>query len=143
MTGGDGQQYCSVWDSANLAATYFALAALAVLRTGIERVRRRECLEWVRRLQRGNGSFGEGLGKGGHIEGEWPGDVRFCYFAAGVRWFLRRGGGDGVRDVDVEGLAEFVQGSVVSRILSAVRAWGKGERETEGLVMLMLMVADV
>ena len=101
------------WDAANLAATFFACAALVVLGEGMERVRRRECLEWVRRLQRANGSFGEGLGEGGAVEGAE--DTRFCYLAAATRWFVRTGGDmDEVEDIDVEGLVKWVEASVVS-----------------------------
>lgn len=110
-TGGENR---NEWDAANLAATYFACAALAVLGVGLERVRRKECLEWVRRLQRGNGSFGEGIGKGGVVEGAE--DMRFCYLAAVTRWFLRRGDDmDEVEDIDVEGLVKWVEASVVSK----------------------------
>lgn len=100
------------WDVANLAATYFALAAFAVLGQGMGKVRRRACLEWVRSLQRSNGSFGEGLGKGGKIEGAE--DMRFCQLAAGVRWFLRRGDMNEVDDIDTEALVEWIESSVVS-----------------------------
>lgn len=103
------------WDAANLAATYFACAALVVLGEGLERVRRKECLEWVRRLQRANGSFGEGIGKGGVVEGAE--DMRFCYLAAVTRWFLRRGEEmEKVGDIDVEGLARWIEASVVSQV---------------------------
>ena len=102
------------WDPANLAGTYFALAALAVLGDDWERVKRKECLEWLRRLQCGDGSFGEVLGEGGKIEGGQ--DVRYCFLAALVRWILRDGrqGSDtDVPDIDVEALASFVTASKV------------------------------
>lgn len=101
------------WDVANLAATYFALAALAVLGDGMYRVKRRECLEWVRGLQRANGTFGEGMGRSRKIEGAE--DMRFAQLAAGVRWFLRRGEMANEDDVDVEGLVNWIGSSVVSR----------------------------
>ncbi len=108
-----GEETRKEWDAANLAATYFACAALAVLGEGLERVRRKECLDWVRRLQRANGSFGEGIGKGGAVEGAE--DMRFCYLAAVTRWFLRRGADtEMVEDIDVEGLAKWIEASVVS-----------------------------
>ena len=100
------------WDPANLAATFFALAALVVLEDGMERIRRRECLDWIRRLQRQDGSFGEAMGKDGAIEG--GGDIRYCYLAAGVRWMLRRGEMESLQDIDVERLATYVERSVVS-----------------------------
>ena len=78
-----------------------------------ERVRRKECLEWIRKLQRANGSFGEGIGKGGGVEGAE--DMRFCYLATGIRWLLRRGEDmDKVEDIDVEGLVKWIEASVVS-----------------------------
>ena len=77
-------------------------------------VRRKECLMWLRKLQRANGSFGEGIGKGGAVEGAE--DMRFCYLAAVIRWFLRRGDEmDMVEDIDVEGLVSWIEASVVSR----------------------------
>ena len=111
MTGGGDR---NEWDAANLAATCFACMALAVLGEGLEMVRRKECLMWVRKLQRANGSFGEGIGKGGAVEGAE--DMRFCYLAAVIRWFLRRGDEmDTVEDIDVEGLVSWIEASVVSR----------------------------
>lgn len=108
----------NVWDPADLGATFLALGALMVLGDSMERVRRRECLEWLRGLQRGEGCFGEMRGKGGTVEG--GGDVRFCYLAAGVRWMLRRGQqGEEVQDIDVEALVGFVRRSVVSASFSS------------------------
>ena len=102
------------WDPANLAATYFALGALLVLEDDLERVKRRECLRWLAKLQHKDGSFGEVLGEGANIEGGR--DVRFCLLAALVRWILR-GGKAGVRDetvdFDADALAEFVKSSQV------------------------------
>ena len=103
------------WDAANLAATYFALAALIVLGEDLEGVKRRETLDWVRSLQRSNGSFGEVIGRDGDIEGGE--DMRFCYLAAGVRWMLRKeetGGLERVEDIDVESLVRWIESSVVS-----------------------------
>ena len=102
------------WDPANLAATYFALAALAVLGDSMERVRKTECWEWMRRLQQKDGSFGEALGRGDDIEGGR--DIRFCYLAAAVRWILRLSGDEvltKVEDIDVEALADFITSSQV------------------------------
>ena len=108
-----GDENTNEWDVANLAATYFACAALVVLGEGMERVRRKECLAWVKSLQRANGSFGEGIGKGGVVEGAE--DMRFCYLATVTRWFLRRGEDmDEVEDINVEGLVEWIKASVVS-----------------------------
>ncbi len=104
----------SCWDPANLAATYFSLAALAVLGDGLERVRRMECLNWMRRLQFSDGSFGEALGEGGEVDG--PRDVRFCYCAAAVRWMLQIGQDDKedwAGDIDVDAMVGFVISSQV------------------------------
>ncbi len=108
----EGDQRPCEWDAANLAATYFALAALAVLGEGTEQVKSKECFEWVRSLQRKNGSFGEGVGKNGSIEGAE--DMRFSQLAAGIRWFLRRGEMDSLKDINVESLVGWIQESVVS-----------------------------
>ena len=107
---GDHSADCE-WDTANVAATYFALAALTVLGVGMEKVKRRECLAWLRSLQRDNGSFGEGIGGDGRIEGAE--DMRFCQLAAGVRWFLRRGEMKETEDIDSEALVNWIESSVV------------------------------
>lgn len=104
----------SCWDPANVAATYFSLAALTVLGDGLQRVRRRECLKWIKALQLADGSFGEGLGESGKVDGGR--DVRFCYCAAAVRWMLRLGSHDedvDVADIDVEALLQFITSSQV------------------------------
>lgn len=110
---------------ANLAATYFALLLLALLTDGDEEaescllgVRRRATLAWLRRLQRPDGSFGElvfedgGEGWAGEVQGAR--DMRFCYFAATVRWILRGDGRDSVgtedeEDIDVDALVRFIR----------------------------------
>ncbi len=105
------------WDPANLAATFFALAALAVLGDALERVKRRECLAWLGRLQQEDGSFGEVVGEGGNVEG--GGDIRYCYLAAAIRWMLRidlKNGGDeeDIKDINVPALVTFITSSQVS-----------------------------
>ncbi|KAK2879514.1 hypothetical protein FQN49_000816, partial [Arthroderma sp. PD_2] len=101
------------WDPANVPATFFALVALLILEDDLARVRRRECLLWLRSIQREDGSFGQTLGPGGRIDGGR--DLRFCCCAAGIRYILRgdgegeRDGLDGVGDIDVERLIEYVQ----------------------------------
>jgi prenyltransferase beta subunit len=94
-----------VWDPANVAGTYFAFSMLAILKDDFSRVKRRECLQWLCKMQRPDGSFGETLGEGGRVEGGM--DPRFGYMALGIRWFLRgkvRGEVMGVPDVDVDKL---------------------------------------
>lgn len=109
---GEGRGKSNKWDPANLASTYFALASLAVLGDDFGKVRRRECLAWVRGMQHSDGSFGEVMVDGEIKEGR---DVRFCYCASVVRWILGGGrDGYGERDIDVEGLVGFVRASKVS-----------------------------
>jgi geranylgeranyl transferase type-1 subunit beta len=110
--------------SANIAATSFALLLLALLTdeensdtafSGVDRVR---TLQWLRRLQRDDGSFGEVLvqvpEKGDKETYMVAGgrDMRYCYFAAMIRWMLRGKVEDGdpgwVEDYDVEGLVRHI-----------------------------------
>ena len=100
------------WDPANLAATFFALSALMILDDNLLRVRKMDCLHWVRRLQRADGGFGEALGKSDVIEG--GGDMRHCYLAAAVRWILRRGEHRNVPDINCENMKNYIEQSVVS-----------------------------
>ncbi|KAL9605134.1 MAG: hypothetical protein Q9219_000068 [cf. Caloplaca sp. 3 TL-2023] len=99
------------WDPANIAATYFALSSLAVLGDDLARVRRKECLRWLKRLQLQDGTFGEALGPGGEIQGGR--DMRFCYCAAAIRWMVR-GDREEEWDIDVKGLMRFFEASQVS-----------------------------
>jgi len=99
------------WDPANVPATYFALATLLILGDHLKRVKRRECLEWLTKMQRPDGSFGETL-VNGKIEGGM--DVRFGYTAMGIRWILRGGAGhevDSVPDIDVDKLVQRIKQS--------------------------------
>jgi geranylgeranyl transferase type-1 subunit beta len=108
-----------VWDPANVPATYFALSMLAVLGDDFSRVKRKECLLWLTKLQRPDGSFGETLGENGRVEGGL--DPRFGYTAMGIRWILRgkaKGEVIGVPDVDVDKLVHCVQLSQVGFSLS-------------------------
>ncbi|KIV99171.1 uncharacterized protein PV09_09125 [Verruconis gallopava] len=100
----------SDWDVATVPATFFALSMLAMLKDDFMRVKRKECLCWLLKMQRPDGSFGEHLGEGGAIEGGM--DTRFGFCAAGVRWILRgRAVGDveGVKDVDVDALIKCIR----------------------------------
>lgn len=104
----------SIWDPANVPATFFALAILAILKDDFSRVRRREALSWLTKMQRPDGSFGETLGLGGKIEGGL--DPRFGYTAMGIRAILRgrnRGEMEDVPDADVDGLVECIRQSQV------------------------------
>jgi geranylgeranyl transferase type-1 subunit beta len=98
------------WDPANLPTTFFAIVTLIVLGDDLSGIRRRECLEWLPKLQRQNGSFGETLGENGTIEG--GNDLRFCCCAAGIRYILRgkQAGllAPDVTDFDVENLVNYI-----------------------------------
>ena len=98
------------WDPANLAASYFALAALTILGDNLEKVKVAECMTWLRQVQLEDGSFGEAKAKEGRIVGGR--DVRFCYCAAAVRWILNHNGastaGDTENDIDVGNLERFI-----------------------------------
>lgn len=98
------------WDPANVPATFFALANLLILGDDLSRVKRRECLEWLPKLQREDGSFGEVLGPGERIEGDR--DLRYCCCAAGTRYILRGSSGKGaedIGDIDVSKLISFIE----------------------------------
>lgn len=112
-SGGDASTYeGNSWDPANLAATFFALSALMILDDDLLRVRKFDCLRWVRRLQRVDGGFGEALGKNDAIEG--GGDMRHCYLAAAVRWILRRGEHQDGPDISCDNMTNYIEQSVVS-----------------------------
>lgn len=98
------------WDPANIPATYFALAALLILDDDFQRLKRTQCLLWLQKMQRKDGSFGETL-VNGTIEGGR--DPRFGYCATGIRHILRGDSagqmvidGQTVHDIDVD---EFVR----------------------------------
>ncbi|KAJ5235955.1 hypothetical protein N7489_006046 [Penicillium chrysogenum] len=57
------------WDPANVPATFFALVNLLILGDDLSRVKRRECLEWLPKVQRADGSFGELVGPEGSVGG--------------------------------------------------------------------------
>jgi len=103
-----------MWDPANVPATYFALATLCILGDDLLRVRRRECLKWLLRVQREDGSFGETLGPDDHIEGGM--DTRYGYCALIIRYILRgdaKGDVDGVPDVKTVEMVECIKRSQV------------------------------
>lgn len=75
------------WDPGNLPNTFFALGSLLILGDDFARVRRRECLDWLSRMQRPDGSFGETLSARRMIEGGR--DLRYCCCAAGIVYLLR------------------------------------------------------
>ena len=76
-----------IWDPAHVPGTFFALLTLVVLGDDLERVKRREILLWLIRMQRPEGGFGETLGVKDYIHG--GNDSRFGYMATAIRWILR------------------------------------------------------
>jgi geranylgeranyl transferase type-1 subunit beta len=94
------------WDPANVPATFFALVTLIILGDDLSRVRRWECLVWLAKCQRENGSFGETLGENESIEG--GSDLRFCCCAAGVRRVLHWSEDMDVKDLDVDRLVAYI-----------------------------------
>ena len=102
------------WDPANIAGTYFALASLAILGDDFSRIQRQKTLDWVRRLQHQDGSFGEVAAGFGQVDGGQ--DTRFCFLAALVCSLLGNGTPREAIEatVDAEALAEFILASTVS-----------------------------
>ena len=101
-----------IWDPAHMAGTYFALLILIVLGDDLQKVKRREILLWLTKVQKPDGGFGETLGENGVVEGGT--DSRFGYMATGIRWILRgslEGPVDGVPDIDVDQFVECVRAS--------------------------------
>ncbi len=98
------------WDPAHMPGTFFALLTLVVLGDDLEKVKRREILAWLVKMQRPEGSFGETLGKDGRING--GNDSRFAYMAGAIRWILRgdlKGSFEGVPDIDVDAFVTCTQ----------------------------------
>ena len=119
------------WDPPSLPATFFALQTLAVLKDDFSRLKRREILEWLPKLQRDNGGFGQ-INVDGAIEGGH--DSRFGYMAAAVRWMLRgtiEGPLDGIPDIDVERFCRCVELSQVNIL------------RPSDCKMILILVADV
>jgi geranylgeranyl transferase type-1 subunit beta len=77
------------WDPASVPSTYLALLTLLILGDDLGRVKRKGCLQWMGRLQRRNGSFGEFEGEDGEVMGK--DDLRTCYCAVGVAYILQKG----------------------------------------------------
>ncbi|KAI9744801.1 MAG: hypothetical protein M1818_001726 [Claussenomyces sp. TS43310] len=95
-------------DPAGLPATFFALINLGLVGK-LDQVERVQCLKWLKRLQRDDGSFGELLQSNGKIGGGR--DMRYSHFAAGVRWVLRGdlAASQGLcEDIDVGGLIRYI-----------------------------------
>ncbi|KAJ4311839.1 geranylgeranyl transferase type-1 subunit beta [Neodidymelliopsis sp. IMI 364377] len=76
-----------LWDPAHVPGTFFALLTLVVLGDDLEKVKRREILQWLIKMQKPEGGFGETLGVDDRIHG--GNDSRFGYMATAIRWILR------------------------------------------------------
>ena len=79
------------WDPASLPSTYLALLTLLLLGDDLARLRREECLHWLGRLQKPNGSFADFQCEDGETVGK--DDLRMCYCAVGTAWILQTGCG--------------------------------------------------
>lgn len=101
----------AVWDPPELSGTFGALLSLATLGDDLQRVKRREILLWLSKMQRPDGSFGQTLEDYGRpAEGGY--DPRFAYMAAGIRWILRgnvEGPVEDVPDIDVDKLVQCIR----------------------------------
>ncbi len=107
MLGGQRSYHNWHWDVANLPNTYFALATLVLLGDDLARVKRRECLDWVKSLQRPNGSFGEFSGEDDEVEG--ADDPRHCMCAVGIINILQGNEvNDGKHSIDEQGLRRYI-----------------------------------
>lgn len=110
-------------DPANLPATCFAILSLSFVGT-LEKVKRKECLKWLKSLQREDGSFGELITKDGKIEGGR--DMRYCFVAMGVRWMLRGDLNDQQEDdIDIEKLVGHLRAGQVRRSCACLRDLSK------------------
>lgn len=79
------------WDPASLPSTYLALLTLLILGDDLVRLRREECLHWLGRLQKPNGSFADFQSEDGESVGK--DDLRMCYCAVGTACILQAGCG--------------------------------------------------
>ncbi|KAK8055758.1 prenyltransferase and squalene oxidase [Apiospora rasikravindrae] len=111
--------YPAVNDTENvsLPGTYFALLTLGLLAdedetsvaTAFRGVNRIGTLQWIKRLQRPDGSFGEVVNADGSISGGR--DMRYCYMAATIRWVLRGNEVGKDSDIDVDGMVRHIRKS--------------------------------
>jgi len=107
----------SVFDTAHIPETYFALATLLILGDDLKGVKRREILDGLKKSQYKDGSFAPVLLGDGKKFGEI--DVRHVYCAIAVRYILSSGakGEDVVskeEDIDVPAAIRYIQQCKVS-----------------------------
>ena len=123
---GHGKQ---LMDPANLPATFFAILSLTYV-GDLTQVRRRDCLRWLKSLQRDDGSFGELVTADGSIRGGR--DMRYCYVASIIRWVL---GGDQLSaedDIDVDKLVDYLQNGQVVDACHVKEVANSDRHTTEG-----------
>ncbi|KAI5463563.1 geranylgeranyl transferase type I beta subunit [Mariannaea sp. PMI_226] len=103
--------------NANLAASFFALILLGLAADGEEEaknafagVQRTKLLQWLKKLQREDGSFGQNLWESQAVGGN---DTRHSYMASSIRWMVRgdvKEGEEGwVEDVDVNTMVAHIR----------------------------------
>ena len=118
---GDGKPQM---DPANLPATFFAILSLTFV-GGSDQIKRDECLQWLKMLQREDGSFGELICQNGTIEGGR--DMRYCYVATAIRWMLREdtvlGEQDKEGDINVETLVNHLRSGQVGEAETWCGSW--------------------
>lgn len=110
----------AVKGDANLAATFFALVLLAAAAEGQTEasaayagVNRSRLLRWLRKLQRGDGSFGQYLWDGRPVGGS---DMRHSYLASCIRWMLGGGSHEKDNDINTETMTAFIRRGQVSSL---------------------------
>lgn len=121
------------WDPANIPATFFALVNLLILGDDLTRVKRRECLQWLPKLQRSDGSFGEVLAPEGKVGGGR--DLRYCCCAAGIRYILRGNNERGIQDVEDIDVPKFISFIEACQVLLL--------RQVYALADLSLLFTDI
>lgn len=107
------QHYIS-FEPAQIANTFFALAALAILDDDFERFDERKCLSWLVRMQKNDGSFGEQLNENDEPVGTMS--IRFGYCASAIRQILNGGEkklADDIPDINITELIKRIYSSSV------------------------------
>jgi len=107
-------------DPASIPGTYFALCTLLILGDDLESVDRQKCLQWLKSMQRPDGTFGE-MRQSHTAQGRIVGgsDARLGYCAAGIRYILAGWAhapetkGVATGDINVEALLDTIRNGQV------------------------------